>query len=424
MAELKGAPLTTHAARIESVRRRVEALEQLMTRNSAQSETLELLRALRDTLEELSVAETALRDTVERTRAIVETAVDGIVTIDERGIIESFNPAAEQIFGYRAAEVIGQNVSVLMPMAERPRHDEYLARYLRTGEKRIIGIGREVVGQRKDGSVFPMELAVGESHVRSGRLFTGMVRDISARKRAEAELRELQKLAERRERLADIGAITAKLAHDLGNPLAGISMQAQLILRRAQRDPEQPLSAVHKATEQIVTQAGRLDVLTKDLMTFAREQRLDLKPIDLRRFFQGLIDLWAPIAAERQIALDLDLHTPLGDISADEEKLRRVLDNLLKNAVEAIDHGPGRISIHVLPDGDNLRIAVADTGSGISDSIELFRLFETTKPHGTGLGLAIAKQIVTAHGGRIDYERLQPRGAVFSIEMPLSRPRL
>jgi two-component system sensor kinase FixL len=422
MEEPAAPPADSLAARIDSVRRRVERLESLARRSAAQKDSLELLRELRATLEELAASEAALRDSVARTQAIVDTAVDGIITIDERGIVHSFNPAAERIFGYRAAEVIGRNISMLMPSPDRERHDGYLARYLQTGEKRIIGIGREVVGRRSDGSTFPMDLAVGESQVKSGRVFTGMVRDITARKQSEGQLLDLQKLAQQRERLADIGAITAKLAHDLGNPLAGISMQAQLILRRANRNPAQPLETVTKAAEQIVAQVARLDRLAKDLVGFAREQRLDLRRVNPARFFRDLMDFWIPMAAERRIVITLEMSEPTGVVRADEEKLRRVFDNLMKNAVEAIDGDWREIAIRVAPREDELCISVVDSGCGIPQSVEIFRLFETTKPEGTGLGLAIAKQIVDAHGGQIHCERLQPRGTLFTVELPVRGP--
>ena len=555
------------------------------------------------------------------TRAIVNTAVDGIITIDEQGRIQSFNPAAERVFGYTAAEVVGQNVSILMPTPYREQHADYVSTYLRPGVQHIIGIGREVVGQHKDGTTFPMDLAVSEVAVGDHRLFTGLARDITARKRSEvrlalqyattrvlaaspslaeasprllqaigeavgweigelwqvdaatnvlrwnavwhpaslaaadfvalsrrmtfapgsglpghvwtsgqaawiedvvagacfsrfaaaaalglngacafpvrtdsavlgvmvffgrqrrkpepdwletldalgcqigdfierkraetalresehrfaqfmyhlpgvafmkdvngryvyvndafqevfhrklseyigktddevwplpiaaqlqgndrqvidtrsvlqtteimphddglhhwlvtkfpifnsageptmvggvaidvteqrrteAELHELQKATQQRERLADIGAITAQIVHDLGNPLAGVSMQAQLILRRASRDASQPVSTVVKAVESILAEVRRLDSLTKEFMEFSREQRLDLKAVDLRRFLQRIVDLWQPVAAARAIAINFHSPPDVPQLAADEEKLHRVFDNL------------------------------------------------------------------------------------------------
>lgn len=659
-------------------------------------------------------AQVALRDCEASHGAIVDAAVDGIITVDDQGLIQSFNPAAEYFFGYRAAEVIGRNVNLLMPPPYRAEHDAYIARYLRTGEKRIIGIGREVVGQRKDGQTFPIDLAISEVQIGGRRIFTGMVRDISARKQAEealrqqrdfaeslietaqvivlvldttggivrfnsymeqlsgyrlaevrgkdwfttllpernrartralfsqavgdldvrgnvdkivtksgeerdiewhsrtlkdadgkvlgllsigdditerrrrerrtaaqyavtralaesstlreaiprilqaiceaaewdlgelwhvdheanvlrwdgmwhtalaglmefgavsrkaalapgdglpgrvwatgeptwqrniiegphfhrtavaseaglrgafafpirsergvigimaffsrdvrepdidllkmldalgrqigdfmerkqteAELRELQKAAQERGRLADIGAITAQIVHDVGNPLAGISMQAQLILRRAARDDRQPVSTVVRQVETIVSEAQRLDALIKEFLEFSREQRLNRRHVELPRFLRDVVSLWQPLAAAHDIALTVALPSAVPPLTADEDKLRRVFENLVKNAVEAMAPGPGRVDIRVtLPEAEKVIISVEDTGPGIPKGLHPFRLFETTKPNGTGLGLAIAKQIIQAHGGHIGFAPRQPTGTIFLIELP------
>ncbi|MGH3055629.1 MAG: GAF domain-containing protein, partial [Gaiellaceae bacterium] len=196
--------------------------------------------------------------------------------------------------------------------------------------------------------------------------------DFIERRRAEGELRELQKLTQQRERLADIGAITAQIVHDLGNPLSGVSMQAQLILRRARRDANQPISTVVKAVESILAEVRRLDSLTKEFMEFSREQRLDVRAVDLRGFLQRVVDLWQPVAAARAIALDFAWPVTMPLLAADEEKLHRVFDNLVKNAIEAIDRGPGRVGIDVTQVGpEALRISVTDTGPGIPDSVQV-----------------------------------------------------
>ena len=494
--------------------------------------------------------EAALRDSEARLRAIVDTATDGIITIDEQGTVQSFNAAAARLFGYAAEEVIGQNVKLLMPAAYRDNHDEYLSTYLRTGERKIIGIGREVAGQRRDGTTFPLDLAVSEVRLGERRVFTGIVHDITARKEAEEALRgerdfaeslvetaqvivlvldtrgrivrmnpfmaeisgysleevqgrdwfttflperdrnrirqlfsqavsdvqtrgnvnpivtksgaereiewysktlkdargavigvlsvgldiserkraeatahEWQKVAQQRERLADLGAITAQIVHDLGNPLSGISMQAQLILRRATRDESQAVSTVVKPVQRILAEVHRLDALSKGFMEFSREQRLDVKPVHLPHLLHEVIELWEPVAAARAIALTLDVPHDLRPLAADGEKLRRVFDNLIKNAIEAIDAGPGRIAIEIArPAREAVCISVTDTGPGISETVEVFRLFETTKTHGSGIGLAVAKQIVLAHRGTIEVARLDPHGTVFRIELPCAVP--
>jgi len=250
-------------------------------------------------------------------------------------------------------------------------------------------------------------------------MVAGVAIDVTERQRAETQVRALEKLAQQRERLADIGAITSQIVHDLGNPLAAISMQAQLIARRARRDQTQPVSTVVRPAEHIVARVRDLDTLIREFLDFAREQRLKLTTVHLPSFLKQIAELWQPVAADRDIVLGLDVTTGLPDISGDEEKLRRVFDNLLKNAVEAIDQGPGQIAMSTTRiEPDRVRISISDTGPGIPQGLEVFRLFGTTKPQGSGLGLAIARQIVLAHGGGIDFACVQPHGTVFHVDLP------
>ena len=687
------------------------AVEQL---NGAVADLRDIAQALRDRAEELQQLERALRDSEAGTRAIVNAAVDAIISIDEQGTIRSLNPAAEALFGYSAAEIVGREINLLMPPPWRDAHSDFLSHYLTSGERKVIGIGREVVAVRKDGSTFPADLAVSEVYVDGRRLFTGIMRDVTERKRAErrlaaqyavtrvlaesstlheaipkllrcicagldwdlgelwsldpeanrlrwdgmwsrattgaaefeassrsitfapgealpgrvwasgepawlldiltepgvrraslvaqmalrgtlafpvrtgnvvigvlvffsrqarspdhdllqmldalgtqigdfiarkraeealresdrrfalfmqylpgvafmkdtqgryvyvnepfentfhrrgwvgktdedfwappiatqfrqndqlvlttrkalqtietvphddglhswlvtkfpilnetgepmmvagiavditereqaeAKLRELQRVAHQRDRLADIGAITAQIVHDLGNPLAGVSMQAQLILRRAQRDETQPVSTIHKPMQRIVAEVHRLDTLIKEFMDFSREQRLDLRTVSLPQFLQSVVDLWEPLASARGIELTVEVPDDLPVLTADEEKLHRVFENLVKNAVEAIDQGPGHIRIYAAAVGaEAVRICVEDTGPGIPQGLEVFRLFETTKQHGSGLGLPIVRQIVLAHGGGIGFAQIEPHGTVFKIELPCRGP--
>jgi len=375
-------------------------------------------RTIRYTLE-LKRTQRALRFSEMRTRAVLDHAVDGIITIDDHGRIESFNPAAERLFGYTAAEVAGHNVRMLMPPPYRDEHDSFLERYRRTGEPHIIGSGREVVGRRQDGTTFPLDLAVSEMVVAGERKFLGITRDLTERKRAEETMRQLQQQAQRRDRLADIGAITAQIVHDIGNPLAGISMQAQLLLRRARQGAGHSLDSAGKPLERILNEVHRLDTLVKEFLEFAGEQRLDLKLIDLRRVLTQIVDLWQPIGAARDILVVTERLDELPPIRADEDKLRRVFENLVKNAVEAIAQGPGHIAIRAgIANEESIRIEVEDTGPGMPADIQPFRLFETTKRDGTGLGLSIVQQIVRAHGGSIDVAPRQPHGTVFNVALP------
>jgi two-component system sensor kinase FixL len=314
--------------------------------------------------------------------------------------------------------VLGQNVAMLMPSPYREEHDGYIANYHTTGTPKAIGRIREVQARRQNGEIFPIELSVSEARVADQVIYSAFIRDVSERRAMESALSEARRLSEQRERLADIGAITARIVHDLGNPLAGLSMQAQLIHRRVTRDPERPGRDLSAPAERIVTEVQRLDALVKDFLDFARQQRLDVRTIALPPFLQQVVDLWQPVAAARDIALTLDVAPELTEVAGDADKLRRVLDNLLKNAVEAVDRGPGRVALQARRANERIRITVTDTGPGVPESVELFKLFETTKRGGSGLGLSISKQIVLAHGGNIAFERLAPHGTAFHVDLP------
>ncbi len=353
-----------------------------------------------------------------RWQAILDTAQDAIICIDRHGEVTLFNRAAEKIFGYDAGDVLGQNVRMLMPPPYREEHDGYLANYRETGTPKAIGRIREVQARRKDGEIFPIELSVSEARLGDQVVYSAFIRDVSERRAMENALNEARRLAEQRERLADIGAITARIVHDLGNPLAGLSMQAQLIHRRVTRHPERTSQDLAEPAERIVSEVRRLDGLVKDFLDFARQQRLEVRTIPLPPFLQRVIDLWEPVATARDIALTLDVTPDCPELSADEDKLRRVLDNLVKNAVEAIDHGPGRVGVRASRADEGVRFTVSDDGPGIPESVEMFKLFETTKRGGSGLGLPISKQIVLAHGGTIGFERLLPHGTAFHVNLP------
>jgi two-component system, LuxR family, sensor kinase FixL len=357
-----------------------------------------------------------------RWQAILDTALDAIVCIDRTGTMTVFNRAAEAMFGYAAGEVVGKNVGILMAAPHREEHDGYLERYQSGAAPRAIGRVREVQARRKNGELFPIELSVSEARVEDQVIYSAFIRDVSQRRAMERELADARRFAGQRERLADIGAITARIVHDLGNPLAGLSMQAQLIERRVRREPERPARDLAKPAERIVAEVKRLDGLIKDFLDFARQQRLDVRAVAVSRFLQRVVELWQPVAAARDVAIVLDVPPDLEEIRADEDKLRRVLDNLVKNAIEAVDRGPGRVDVRARRHREQVRITVADDGAGVPECVDIFRLFESTKRDGSGLGLPIAKQIILAHGGAIGFERLTPHGTAFHVDLPTHVP--
>jgi two-component system sensor kinase FixL len=371
-------------------------------------------------------AEQDLAESAARHRAVLDTAMWAIVGIDEEGRVLSMNPAAERLFGYAAGDVVGRNVTVLMPSPYRDEHGEYLRRYLATGERRIIGIGREVVGRRSDGSTFPMYLAVNDTLLGGRHLFTGVIRDLTQEKAAEERERSLMKLAAQHERLADIGAVTARIAHDFGNPLAGLQMTAESVLRRIARDPGAAAETVCPGVETMLATAKRLEVLIRDFKEFAREQQLQLAEIEVPALLREVTAAWETEAEARGITLrsETDVEVSLL-IRGDRTKLQRVLDNLVKNALEAVDRGPGLVRLQVSrPSDDRICIVVEDDGPGLPVGVNVFAMFETTKPHGTGLGLPICQEIVRAHGGGIEVASRQPTGTIFHVELPIHGGRL
>jgi PAS domain S-box-containing protein len=281
----------------------------------------------------------------------------------------------------------------------------------------------EVELKARDGRIVPTLLRadgiLDETGNRIG--FIGACTDMSERRRAEAELHDLEKRSIQRERLADIGAITAKLVHDIGNPLAGLSMQAQLVLRRVRLN--ETGETLLQSAEKVVSEVRRLEVLINEFREFSREQRLHREPIDVPHFLQEVVGLWQPVARPQAIALWLEAPEDVPILHADPDKLHRVFDNLVKNAVEAVEPGPGHVILRVtIPSPANVRISVEDTGPGIPETVDVFRLFETTKPDGSGLGLTIAKEIVLAHGGSIEFTSRHPHGTIFHVTLPFEGP--
>ena len=222
---------------------------------------------------------------------------------------------------------------------------------------------------------------------------------------------------EQRERLADIGAVTTKIVHDLGNPLAGVSMQAQLMQRRITQNPDRPARDLAGCVDLIVTEVRRLDDLIKDFLEFAHQQRVRLESVAVGPLLRQVIEAWEPAASARDVVLTLEMAADVPPLHVDGSKVRRVLDHLVRNAIEAVDGSPRGVSVQAAPRKRHVRITVTDTGCGVPEDLEPFRLFETTKPEGSGLGLSIAKQIVTAHDGTIGFERLGT-GTSFYVDLP------
>jgi PAS domain S-box-containing protein len=374
----------------------------------------------------------ALQESAARTRAIVDAAVDGIVTIDERGIIDSANPAAERLFGYSRDEMIGCNVSLLMPAPYREGHDQYIANYLRTGERKVLGIGREVVGRRKDGTTFPLDLSLSEIVLDKRRVFTGIVRDISKRKQGEEQLTEAlqserlaRKEAEEANRAKD--EFLAVISHELRTPLTPILTWSRL-LRSGKLDN----AATERALEAIDRSTRSQAQLIEDLLDVSRitsgKLRLDVRPIELPPVVEAAVESVRPGAEAKGIRFEIVLDRNAGVVSGDPERLQQVVWNLLSNAVKFTPRG-GRIQVRLQRVDSHVEIAVSDTGQGINPQFlphvfERFRQADSssTRAHGgLGLGLAIVRHLVELHGGRVRAESPgEGKGATFVVELPLA----
>jgi two-component system sensor kinase FixL len=351
------------------------------------------------------LADAALENSEARWRAIVESAVDAVIVIDAGGRIEAFNPAAERLFGYAEREAIGRSVNMLMPSPQREEHDGYIARYLTTGVKKIIGVGREVIALRRDGSTFPVRLSVGEVRIGAERKFTGILHDLSARVRIEEQLREQTTLAR-------LGEMAAVIAHEVKNPLAGVRGAIQVIGSRLPRDSKDA-----GMVKEIVARIDALNELMQDLLLFARPPHPRPALVEVASVVRMTAELLKSNPDLRNVSVAVEGTAP--PIPADPDLLKIVFENLLVNGAQAMGAtGTLRVSIDV--SGDMCRITFRDTGPGIPSEVRdrIFTPFFTTKARGTGLGLPTAKRLVEAHRGAIAIACPPEGGTIVTIQLP------
>jgi two-component system sensor kinase FixL len=346
-----------------------------------------------------------------------------MVVINEGGLIQSFSSAAERLFGLSAAEVLGKNVKILMPSPYREDHDSYIERYLRTGERRIIGIGRVVVGQRNDGSTFPMELAVGEMHVREQRFFTGFIRDLTERQQTEARLQELQSELVHMSRLTAMGEMASALAHELNQPLAAIANYMKGSRRLLENRQDQSLSVLRDAMEKAADQALRAGDIIRRLRDFVSRGESERRVEDVKKLIEEASALALVGAKDKGVRVRFAFAPRLNYVLADKVQVQQVLLNLIRNAIDAMETAPTReLVVATSPAPDNMvEISVADTGGGIAPEIadQLFQPFVTTKSHGMGVGLSISRTIIESHGGSIAPRPNPGGGTIFTFTLPV-----
>jgi two-component system, LuxR family, sensor kinase FixL len=354
-------------------------------------------------------------------QSILETIPDAMVVIDVRGIMQSFSAAAVRLFGHAPKDVIGKNVSMLMPSPYREQHDGYLERYLRTGERRIIGIGRVVVGERRNGSTFPMELSVGEMKSGKDRYFTGFIRDLSERQKTESRLQELQSELVHVSRLTAMGEMASTLAHELNQPLSAISNYLKGSRRLIETQSDERSTMMRDALDKAAEQAIRAGQIIRRLRDFVARGESERRVENIAKLVEEASALALVGAKDQAIRVQFRFD-PLVELTlADKIQIQQVLLNLMRNAVEAMqDSAKRELLLAVAPaDNDMVRITVADTGSGISPDVasQLFQPFITTKQQGMGVGLSICRTIVESHGGQIWAEPNPGGGTVFHFTL-------
>ena len=358
-------------------------------------------------------------------QSILDTVPDAMIVIDSNGVIQSFSSAAERLFGYSQSEAIGHNIRMMMPSPYREAHDGYLERYKMTGERRIIGIGRVVVGQRKNGATFPMELSVGEMKSNDKRFFTGFIRDLTERQKTEARLQELQSELVHISRLTAMGEMASAIAHELNQPLSAIANYLTGTRRMLQSSTEERAPVMADALAKAADQALRAGQIIRRLRDFMTRGETERRIESMTKLIEEASALALVGVHERGIHVTMNTDPSNDTVLADRVQIQQVLLNLIRNAIDAMESTPRKdlsISLENTEAG-RLKVSVADSGSGIDPEIreQLFQPFVTTKHHGMGVGLSICRTIIEAHGGKISAQPNPEGGTIFSFELESSK---
>lgn len=366
-------------------------------------------------------AEVASRSSENHLRSILSTVPDAMIVIDEQGIILSFSAAAERLFGYTEDQIKGSNVSRLMPSPDRERHDSYLSRYLATGERRIIGIGRIVFAQRQNGTTFPMELSVGEALGDGQRLFTGFVRDLTERRRTEERLEEVQAELIHVSRVSAMGTMASTLAHELNQPITAVANYVEAVRDLLATPDPDDVPMIREALDDAAKETMRAGHIVRRLRDFVARGETDKTVEKLPALINEAAVLGLMGAQERGVKPRFDLDPDASPVLVDRVQIQQVLINLIRNAIEAMaDSDRKDLTVRSVSDRPGMvRVTVGDTGSGVDPAVvdQLFTAFVSTKVEGMGLGLSICRTIVEANGGRIWMERPEQGGAQFHFTL-------
>ncbi|WP_430414903.1 PAS domain S-box protein [Parasphingorhabdus sp.] len=353
--------------------------------------------------------------------SILATVPDPMVVMDERCRITSFSTAAQKLFGYAENELLGQNINILMPSPYHEEHDHYVERYIRTGEKRIIGIGRTVEGRKKDGTIFPLRLAVGEAVAGEQRLFTGFIIDLTQTRNTEAQLQALQADLLHSSRLSAVGTLASALAHEINQPLSAITNYLSAARDMLDSGAELNKDSLYEALRQSTSESLRAGTIVRRLREFVSKGEINREILSIAQLVEHAMTLGLVGAYEKGIKCSIHIDPDTNHVFADRVQIQQVMINLMRNAIEAMADSPTKnlnIVVRSLPD-DKVEIALSDTGSGIDPEIagQIFDPFISTKSNGMGLGLSICRTIIEAHDGTISADANPEGGTIFRITL-------
>lgn len=358
-----------------------------------------------------------------RLHSVLDTAVDGIIVIDEIGQVLVYNQACEKLFGYSAAEMMGRNVKTIMPARYADAHDGYIENYRNTGVRRIIGIGREVEGQHKDGSVFPIDLSVGEAQTSEGRQFIGILRDARPRADYEERLAELQAELVHMARVSAMDEMGSAIAHELNQPLTAAILYLQAATRRIRAENAEPDALVLEVVGKAMREADRAASIIQRMRNFIEKREPKRRRCEISTLIDESLELALVGAKGRTIDVVRTIAADVPAIDVDPIQVEQILVNLVRNAAEVLaDRDERRIEIAATRHEDAVRMSVSDTGPGIPADLvpDLFKAFSSNKRSGLGLGLAISRSIAQNNGGDLSVDPGgNGRGACFRLDLPI-----
>jgi PAS domain S-box-containing protein len=415
------ASILLQEARLLSEQKRIASeLDRRVAQRTAELATAN--EELRKEIADRKHVEEDLRSSEEKHRVIVEAANDAVVSMDEKGDIFLANPATKRIFGYDPVEIVGKPLTMLMPESMRRLHDNGYKRYLATGERHLDWHGVEVTALRKNGQEFPVEVSFGEMTSDGHKIFTGFIRDISEKKKADEALRNIQAQLSRATRTATVGEFAASIAHEINQPLAAVVANGHACLRWLSAGPS-GLAKAQEAAERIIRDGKEAGEVVRRIRALFKHTPLEKIDLDLNEVISEVLRLFAGEASKRGVTMETELGDDLETVEGDRVQLQQLLFNLLLNGIEAMDpvlDCPKKLFIRSKRHNpETILVEIQDSGVGMEDSEKVFEAFFTTKEHGMGMGLAICRSIIDAHHGRLWAASGNGAGTTFSFTLPV-----